>query len=82
MRRATCTAPLQLSVLGTRGSVQIAQGSEVDLDQVMGEQDDRPVTLEEALGPHLVHFAIERPAPPVVRNRMVTKAPAVASSEE
>lgn len=65
MRNATCvslTAPV--TILGTKGSVTIAAGWTGDLDQVIGETDDHPLTIAEALGEDLLrHFEIETPAP-------------------
>lgn len=62
MRRAICTSDIQLHVLGSKGSVNIGRGTEVDLDQVIGETGDgaaaTPTTLGDALGPHVAHFDV------------------------
>ncbi len=81
MRMATCVADIQLSVLGSKESVQIAKGSEVDFDRVIGESAGVPVTLEQALGPHVQHFDSQPPIAPARRSRHVPEAPAAPSEE-
>lgn len=65
MRIAKCIRPLQVNLLGNRSSVAIGEGWQGDLDQVIGESTDRgPMTIADALGPHLndSNFEIAAPA--------------------
>jgi hypothetical protein len=57
MRMATA-GEIQLTVLGSKEAVSIGPGSVVDLDRVIGETAGVPLTLGDALGPHIQHFEI------------------------
>lgn len=88
MRIARCTGDIQLQLLGSRESVSIGRDSQIDLDQVIGESDGRPVTIEEALGPHIVHFDIQAPPaldtqdPPALMRRGRNQARETAPVQE
>jgi hypothetical protein len=78
MRRATCHSG-EFAVLGTKEGVRIAAGWSGDLDLVVGVNGDgSPLTLGDALGPHVAtHFELDEPA----AKKRPTK-PATPASEE
>lgn len=46
-----------IEVSGSMRSYRLTAGAQVDLDEVIGHDGDGvPLSLGEALGPHLVHF--------------------------
>jgi hypothetical protein len=65
-RIAVCRFPGVIHVVGRQ---PMTAGAEVNLDDVVGQRDGAPVTLAEALGPHLQHFddrvGQASPQPPV-----------------
>lgn len=62
-RIAICRCPAVVSVVGSRRSYSMTAGAQVDLDDVVGECDGVPLTLADALGPHLAQFDIVGAAP-------------------
>ena len=64
-RMFVCTASTVIAVHGTgpQGvSLVLTGGAQVDFDQVVGHGPDGPVSLEQALGPHVKFFAPATPA--------------------
>jgi hypothetical protein len=53
MRIAECRSDLKLQLMGNQSSVAIGKGWKGDLDQVIGVTDRGPMTVADALGPHL-----------------------------
>lgn len=56
-------------------------GSVVDVDQVIGVTDDRPVTLEQAIEPYLEHFEPVTPTPSLAVAALVETLEPVSSQE-
>lgn len=68
-----CTKPIELFIHGSRGiGHHLTQGAQVDFDEVIGDDDQGPMTLERALGSHTTCFQPARPA----------DAPIVAQNDE
>jgi len=62
-----CTQPIELFIHGSRGvGHHLTLGAQVDFDEVIGDDDQGPMTLERALGPHATCFQPARPAAPIV----------------
>lgn len=64
-RMFVCTATTVIAVHGTgpQGvSLVLTGGAQVNFDQVVGHGPDGPVSLEQALGPHVKFFAPATPA--------------------
>ena len=86
MRHAKCTGDLKLHLLGNQASVAIGLGWEGDLDQVIGLTDRGPMTVADALGPHLTpaNFAVrghEREAPASPKRVSAAKASPAAAPQ-
>ena len=65
-----CVKPLEVFISGSRGvGFHLTQGAQVDFDEVIGDDDQGPMTLERALGPHAQCFQPANPAPaPLAQN--------------
>jgi hypothetical protein len=62
---AICRHPGPFQVIGTGPravSVFVTAGAHVDLSQIVGDGPDGPLTLEDALGPHVKFFEPVGPA--------------------
>lgn len=81
MRIAKCTGNLQIDLLGNETSVAIRAGWEGDLDQVIGRTDRGPMTVADALGPHLTPLNF-RESEPVNKKRPASPAAAKPKTEE
>lgn len=78
-RIAICRYPAVITIVGSRRSYAMTAGAQVDLDEVVGDCDGVPLTLAEALGPHLSHFDIVAADPSA---QTVSQAPGADDSEE
>lgn len=79
MRIAKCTSDLQLHLMGNEASVAIGLGWEGDLDQVIGRTDRGPMTVADALGPHLTPLHFRESVP--VNKKGPAPVPAVAKPQ-
>lgn len=82
MRIATCVRPLLLNLLGNQASVAISEGWEGDLDQVIGKTDRGPMTVADALGPHLTPLNFREAAPVNKKGPAPSAPPAKPQTEE
>jgi hypothetical protein len=66
-----CATAIELFIHGSRGvGLHLTKGAQVDFDQVIGDDDQGPMTLERALGPHTQCFQPAQPAvAPVAQNK-------------
>lgn len=72
-------AGIEASVMGNVASVQIVPGQTIDLDQVVGHTNGRPLTLEAALGEMAKACQLMRSSEAPVRKSV---APARASQPQ